>query len=47
MVKKLPKKPKGRGTPSPRRVRLTALELIVREAAATELAEPGARELLL
>jgi hypothetical protein len=34
MGKKLPKKPKGRGTPSPRRVRRTALELVVREAAA-------------
>ncbi len=39
MVKKLPKKPKGRGTPSPRRVRLTALELIVREAAAAATKE--------
>jgi hypothetical protein len=34
MGKKLPKKPKGRGTPSPRRVRRTALELVVKEAAA-------------
>ena len=37
MVKKLPKKPKG--TPSPRRVRLNALELVVREAAAAATKE--------
>ena len=36
-LKRLPKKPKG--TPSPRRVRLNALELVVREAAAAATKE--------